>query len=337
MPTMIRTFALITALALMWAITVGLLLYGGSWVLYLGGEVYGALAEWVFSQRILDPSLERYIPRFTLSVPDPVWASKWTLYVMGVMTLLPFVLNTLMPTRSLLASITGVPRKQLFRVHADHNLHGLLRDVVKRAKPGKPVSLYLIPEESPVALAVAAPLRGMVVLSKGLVEGVSEGELQWVIAHELAHIRYRDMLTGTIWIASIRGLQFFQRLKVMLIRAALRVLVEVRLPGIAVVLGWGLSVLGWALGCGRSLAIRWFLLFDRFASRGMELRADRYATQLQGSAAGIEILSRLKGDSEPLFNGLFATHPKVCHRIEAIQALPPVEVPKRDLQQARPG
>lgn len=321
MPAMIRTFALISALALMWGVTVGLVLYGGAWVLFLGAELYEILIHWLLGQGILDVSIERYIPRLTPSLPDANWAATWSLYVMSVMTLLPFVMNALQPTSWMVASITGVSRKDLRRVESGHDLHAFFREVVQQARPGKPVSLFLIPGEGPVALAMGAPFRGMVVLSEGMVRGLSAPELRWVIAHELAHIRHRDMLVGTVWISSIRGLRLFHRLKVMLVTAALRVLVEIRLPGLALVLNWMLSVLLWTLSCGRSIAVRWFLLFDRLASRLMEFRADRCAAQQQGIKPGVSVLLRLEGDSEPLFNGLFATHPKISQRIEALQAL----------------
>lgn len=59
--------------------------------------------------------------------------------------------------------------------------------------------LYEIEDIQPNAFAIAAnPNSGVVVLTSALCAELNASELRAVIAHEIAHIRNRDMLTNTI-------------------------------------------------------------------------------------------------------------------------------------------
>ena len=60
-------------------------------------------------------------------------------------------------------------------------------------------TLALAPSEQPNAFATGrSPDRAVVCVTEGILRVLDEPELEGVIAHELAHIRNRDMLIGTI-------------------------------------------------------------------------------------------------------------------------------------------
>jgi heat shock protein HtpX len=68
-----------------------------------------------------------------------------------------------------------------------------------------PPRLYLVPSEQPNAFATGRnPARAVVALTQGLLEGMPPEQTRAVLAHELAHIRNRDVLVSSI-AAAIAG------------------------------------------------------------------------------------------------------------------------------------
>lgn len=67
-------------------------------------------------------------------------------------------------------------------------------------KAGLPMpSLYIIPQEAPNAFATGRnPDNAVVALTQGLIRYMNRDELAGVIAHELGHIKNRDMLIQTV-------------------------------------------------------------------------------------------------------------------------------------------
>ena len=60
-------------------------------------------------------------------------------------------------------------------------------------------SLHLIPQAQPNAFATGrTPERSAVAVTQGILQLLSEDELRGVIAHELAHIRNRDVLIQSV-------------------------------------------------------------------------------------------------------------------------------------------
>jgi heat shock protein HtpX len=83
-------------------------------------------------------------------------------------------------------------------------LHSLVRTLVQKAGLPMP-KVYIIPEETPNAFATGRnPEHAVVAVTQGIMRILSREELSGVIGHELAHIKHRDMLTGTI-VATIAG------------------------------------------------------------------------------------------------------------------------------------
>jgi heat shock protein HtpX len=83
-------------------------------------------------------------------------------------------------------------------VPASHPLYQVTQRLVQRANLPMP-KVYLIPDASPNAFATGRnPSHAAVAATEGILRVLSEHELEGVIAHELAHVKNRDILTGSI-------------------------------------------------------------------------------------------------------------------------------------------
>jgi heat shock protein HtpX len=77
-------------------------------------------------------------------------------------------------------------------------LYQMVRELTTRADLPMP-SLYVIPQDQPNAFATGRnPKHSAVAVTQGIMNLLSEDELRGVIAHELAHIRNRDILTQSV-------------------------------------------------------------------------------------------------------------------------------------------
>jgi heat shock protein HtpX len=77
-------------------------------------------------------------------------------------------------------------------------LHGMVRELCMRANLPMP-RVYIIPGSAPNAFATGRnPSHAAVAVTEGIMDLLSREELMGVIGHELAHIRNRDILIGTI-------------------------------------------------------------------------------------------------------------------------------------------
>lgn len=83
-------------------------------------------------------------------------------------------------------------------------LYAMVRDLARQA--GLPMPrIYIIDEEQPNAFATGRnPQHAAVAVTTGIMRILSPTELQGVLAHELAHIRNRDILVSTV-AATIAG------------------------------------------------------------------------------------------------------------------------------------
>ena len=77
-------------------------------------------------------------------------------------------------------------------------LHAMVRELALRAEIPMP-RLYVIDDPQPNAFATGRnPAHGVVAVTRGIVALLSPRELRGVLAHEIAHIRNRDILVSTI-------------------------------------------------------------------------------------------------------------------------------------------
>ncbi len=223
-----------------------------------------------------------------------------------------------------------VTREQLPRLYA----------VMERlaAKASLPVpKLYVIPEEAPNAFATGRnPHHASVAVTEGLLNLMTDDELEGVIAHELSHVRNYDILTTSI-AATLAG----------------------AITYMATMARWGMIFGGYGgrdddreEGGGAFAAIAMMLLapfaallLQLFLSRTREYSADETGARMVGQPYGlISALQKLGAYNQripttsmapataalcivrPLFgtggiSSLFSTHPPLEDRIEALRRM----------------
>ena len=205
------------------------------------------------------------------------------------------------------------------------------------AKANLPVpKLYVIPEPAPNAFATGRnPHHASVAVTEGLLQLMSDDELEGVIAHELSHVRNYDILTSSI-AATIAG--------------AITYLASMgRFAMIFGGVGGGDDDRDRGGGLGALLMI--FLapiaamMLQLFLSRTREYSADETGARMVGQPYGlISALQKLGAYNQqiattsvspstaalcivkPWFGGgtlssLFSTHPPLADRIEALREL----------------
>jgi heat shock protein HtpX len=84
------------------------------------------------------------------------------------------------------------------QVGPTHPLHQLTARLAQRANLPMP-KVYVIPSESPNAFATGRnPQNAAVAATEGIMRLLSEDELAGVMAHELAHVKHRDILISSV-------------------------------------------------------------------------------------------------------------------------------------------
>ena len=83
-------------------------------------------------------------------------------------------------------------------------LHAMVRRLAQKAGLPMP-KVYIMDQDQPNAFATGRnPEHGAVAVTTGIMRILSREELEGVLAHELAHIKHRDILVGTV-AATIAG------------------------------------------------------------------------------------------------------------------------------------
>ena len=83
-------------------------------------------------------------------------------------------------------------------VGPDHRLSMMTRRLATRAGLPMP-KVYVIPDQSPNAFATGRnPSHAAVAATEGIMRLLDEPELEGVIAHELAHVKHRDILISSV-------------------------------------------------------------------------------------------------------------------------------------------
>ena len=210
-------------------------------------------------------------------------------------------------------------------------LHGIVRTLVQKAGLPMP-KVYIIPDETPNAFATGRnPEHAVVAVTQGIMRILSREELSGVIAHELAHIKHRDMLTGTI-VATIAGAisMLAQMAQWSMIFGGRRDDDEGGSPIVALVMMIVAPIAA--------------MIVQMAISRTREFEADKGGAQLAGSSSGLAnaLLKLEKGAQlvpmtdakpatahmfivNPLTGGglmkLFSTHPPIAERVARLNEM----------------
>jgi len=84
----------------------------------------------------------------------------------------------------------------------------IMRDLTQRANMPMP-TLYVTPDMQPNAFATGRnPEHAAVAVTQGLLHHLEESEIRGVLAHELSHVKNRDILIGSVAAAVATGISF---------------------------------------------------------------------------------------------------------------------------------
>jgi len=212
-------------------------------------------------------------------------------------------------------------------------LYRTVQNLTVRAQLPMP-RLYVIPSESPNAFATGRdPRHAAVAVTEGILRIMNREELEGVIAHELSHVKNRDILIGTI-AATLAGV----------------VMMLANMARWSAIFGVGRSDRDEEGGGGllglilmSVLAPIAAMMIQMAISRSREFLADATGAKIAGNSLGLaSALAKLARGSEmvplearpetahmfivsPLTGGsflsLFSTHPPVEERIARLRAM----------------
>jgi heat shock protein HtpX len=92
-----------------------------------------------------------------------------------------------------------------------HRLYQVVERLSRQAQLPMP-KVYVIPEASPNAFATGRnPSHAAVAATQGILQILSDNELEGVIAHELAHVKHRDILISSVAATIAAAIMFAAR------------------------------------------------------------------------------------------------------------------------------
>ena len=100
--------------------------------------------------------------------------------------------------------VLAMYRAQPIKESDNPRLYSLVRQTATQAGLPMP-KVYMIPTQTPNAFATGRnPKHAAVAVTSGILKILDEYEFEGVISHEMAHVRNRDILTGSI-VATVAG------------------------------------------------------------------------------------------------------------------------------------
>jgi heat shock protein HtpX len=206
-------------------------------------------------------------------------------------------------------------------------LYQIVRELTTRAELPMP-RLYMIPQEQPNAFATGrSPKHSAVAVTQGITKLLSEDELRGVLAHELTHVRNRDILIQSV--ASSIGAAITYIAYMLLwfgdddnspLGAVAQLAMFLLAPLAASIIQLAISRqreyaadAGGAEICGNPESLASALL-------RLEQGASAMPMQVNQAAEPLYIVAPFKGKG---IQGLFSTHPPIEERVKRLRQMRP--------------
>lgn len=211
-------------------------------------------------------------------------------------------------------------------------LYQMVENLTRRASMPMP-KLYVIPVDAPNAFATGRnPHHAAVAVTEGLMRMLDSNEIEGVLAHELSHVRNRDILIGTI-AATMAG----------------AIMILARMAMYASMFSGGRRDRGGGLGMLLVLIVGYVaaLMIQMAISRSREYLADETGAKMTGQPNGLAnallkleqgaksrpmaaqpetahmfIVNPLAGrGAMDMLRGAFSTHPPIPRRVERLREM----------------
>ena len=210
------------------------------------------------------------------------------------------------------------------------DLHAMVAMLAQRAGIPKP-RVYVVDNPTPNAFATGRnPDHAAVAVTTGLMHALDRSELEGVIAHELGHIKNRDILIGSIAAVMAGAISYLANFALffgggrsseegggggnMITTILMMILAPMAAMLIQMAISRGREYLADATGaeiCGRPQSLASAL--DKLANQNA-----RQPMDVNPASAQMYIVNPLKGGS---ISGLFSTHPPMEERIRRLLAM----------------
>ena len=221
-------------------------------------------------------------------------------------------------------------KAQIVDRNSEPQLYAMVERLARRAEVPMP-KVAIAPSEQPNAFATGrSPAKGVVCFTRGILKLLPMDELEGVTAHELAHIKHRHMLVGTI-AATMAGMIMMVSRFAMFCGGGGRdrrdsnpvamIAMMILAPIAAMIVQMAISRQNeyQADRTGAGIAGRPQGLAN--ALRRMDAYAHQIPMDVNPAAAALAIVNPLSGRKGLGLMGLFSTHPATEERIARLEAL----------------
>lgn len=210
-------------------------------------------------------------------------------------------------------------------------LHRMVDEIARAAGVPKP-RVYVIPEAQPNAFATGRnPEHGVVAVTEGIMHLLSARELAGVLAHEIAHIKNRDILVATIAAGIAAAVTYIAHAaQFMVFFGGARDDEEGGSPAGALLMAFVAPIAATLIQLGISRSREY--LADETAARltgdpealalalsKLERGAERIPAHVEPATASLFIVSPLSGGRSMM--SWFSTHPPMQERIARLRGM----------------